>query len=94
MLSALVGAGVSKAPVLQRAWDLARKRHIRLNLEVVVAVKKCQGLILGKIDDKRRRQQVMRQLDSITDSMDMNEQIPGDIGGQRSLACCMQSTGL
>ena len=72
MLSALVGAGVSKAPVLQRAWDLARKRHIRLNLEVVVAVKKCQGLILGKIDDKRRRQQVMRQLDSITDSMDMN----------------------
>ena len=42
VLSALVGAGVSKAPVLQRAWDLARKWHIRLNLEVVVEVKKCQ----------------------------------------------------
>ena len=88
MLSALVGAGVSKAPVLQRAWDLARKWHIRLNLEVVVAVKKCQGLILGKIDDKRRRQQVMRQLDSITDSMDMNlsklQEIVKDRGGWRA----------
>ena len=32
-----------------------------------------EGLMLGKIDDKRRRrQQVMRQLDSITNSMDMN----------------------
>ena len=35
----------------------------------------------------------MRQLDSITDSMDMSEQTPGDIGGQRSLACCTQSQG-
>ena len=42
MLSALVRARVSKAPVLQKAWDLARKWHIRLNLEVVVEVKKCQ----------------------------------------------------
>lgn len=42
MLSALVGAGVSKAAVLQRARDLARKWHIRLNLGAVVAVKKCQ----------------------------------------------------
>ena len=50
--------------------------------------------MLGKTKGKRRGQQRMRQLDSITDSMDMNEQIPGDIGGQRSLACCMQSTGL
>ena len=32
-----------------------------------------EWLIPGKIDDKRRRrQQVMRQLDSITNSMDMN----------------------
>ena len=35
----------------------------------------------------------MRQLDSITDSKDMSEQTPGDIGGQRSLACCTQSWG-
>ena len=32
-----------------------------------------EWLMPGKIDDKRRRrQQVMRQLDSITNSMDMN----------------------
>ena len=32
----------------------------------------------------------MRWLVGITDSMDMNEfeQTPGDIDGQRSLACC------
>ena len=35
---------------------------------------------------KRRRQQRMRWLDNITDSMDMSEQIPGYTGGQRSLA--------
>ena len=29
-------------------------------------------LMLGKIEGKRRRQQKMRRLDSITDSMDMN----------------------
>ena len=29
-------------------------------------------LMLGKIEDKRRQQQWMRWLDSITDSMDMN----------------------
>ena len=29
-------------------------------------------LMLGKIEDKRREQQRMRWLDSITDSMDMN----------------------
>ena len=29
-------------------------------------------LMLGKIEDKRRRQQRMRWLDSITNSMDMN----------------------
>ena len=33
----------------------------------------CELLILGKIEDRRRRrQQRMRQLDGITDSMDMN----------------------
>ena len=32
-----------------------------------------EGLMLGKIDNKRRRrQQAMRWLDSITNSMDMN----------------------
>ena len=31
-----------------------------------------ETLILGKIEGKRRRQQRMRWLDSITDSMDMN----------------------
>ena len=48
-------------------------------------------LMLGKIEGRRRRGwQRMRVLDSITDSMDMNEfeQAPGDCGGQRSLACC------
>ena len=50
-------------------------------------------LMLGKTEGKRRGQQRMRQLDSITDSMDMSEQTPGDIGGQRSLACCTQSQG-
>ena len=50
-------------------------------------------LMSGKTEGKRRGQQRMRQLDSITDSMDMSEQTPGDIGGQRSLACCTQSWG-
>ena len=46
-------------------------------------------LMLGKTEGNRRRgQQRMRWLDSITDSMDMKyEQTPGDSGGQRSLAC-------
>ena len=45
--------------------------------------------ILGKIEGKRRRgQQRMRWLDSITDSMGMNfGQISGNNGGQRNLAC-------
>ena len=43
---------------------------------------------LGKIEDKRRRWwQRMRWLDSVTDSMDMTEQIQGDSEGQGSLAC-------
>ena len=43
-------------------------------------------LMLGKIEGKRRRgQQRMRWLDSITDSMDMNEQSLGDNEGQ---VCC------
>ena len=42
-------------------------------------------LMLGKIESKRRRgQQRMKSLDSITDSIDEFEQTPGD-RGQRSL---------
>ena len=46
-------------------------------------------LILGKIEGKRRRgQQRRRWLDSITYSVAMAEQTPGDSEGQGSLACC------
>ena len=46
-------------------------------------------LMLGKIEDKRRRrQQRKRWLDSITYSMDINLSKLRDSGGQRSLACC------
>ena len=46
-------------------------------------------LLLEKIEGKRRRgQQRMRWLDSITDSVDINLSKPlGDSEGQRSLAC-------
>ena len=48
--------------------------------------------MLGKIEDRRRReQQRMRWLDAITD-IGINghefEQIPGESEGQRSLVCC------
>ena len=43
-------------------------------------------LMLGKTEGRRRRgQQRVRQLDSITDSVDMNLR---DDEGQGSLACC------
>ena len=46
-------------------------------------------LMLGKIEDRRRRgQQRMRWLASITDSGHEYEQTPGDGEGQGSLACC------
>ena len=46
-------------------------------------------LMLGKIEGKRRKgQQRMRWLESITDSVDMNLSKLGDSGGQRSLVCC------
>ena len=46
-------------------------------------------LMLGKIEDRRRReQQRMRWLDDITDSMDMSfQQVLGVGDGQGSLAC-------
>ena len=48
-------------------------------------------LMLGKIEGKRRReQQRIRWLDSITDTMDMNFlQTVGDSEGQGSLECCI-----
>ena len=51
-------------------------------------------LMLGKIEGRRKRgQQRMRWLDTITDSVDMNLSklkwwMIGDGGGQGSLACC------
>ena len=47
-------------------------------------------LMLGKIEGRRRRRlQRMRQLDGITDSMDIEfEPSPGAGDGQGSLACC------
>ena len=46
-------------------------------------------LMLGKIEGKRRKgQQRMKWLDSITNSMNMNLSKPGDSDGQGSLACC------
>ena len=47
-------------------------------------------LMLGKIEGKRRRaQQRMRWLDSITELSGCEvEQTPGDSEGQGSLACC------
>ena len=46
-------------------------------------------LMLGKIEDKRRRgQQRMNWLGSITNSVDMNLSKLWESGGQKSLACC------
>ena len=46
-------------------------------------------LMLGRIEGKRRsRQQRMRWLDGITDSIYEFEQTPGDSDGQGSLAYC------
>ena len=46
-------------------------------------------LILGKAEGKRRRgQQRMRWLDSMTDLMDLNKNKLGDSEEQGRLACC------
>jgi len=48
-----------------------------------------KNLMLGNTEGKRRRgQQKMRQLDSITNSIDINLSNSGRYGGQRSRECC------
>ena len=53
------------------------------------------SLMLGKIDDKRRRrgQQRMRWLDGIIDSMDIIELTPGDREGRTGKLSVLQITG-
>ena len=46
-------------------------------------------LMLGKIEDRRRRGcQRIQSLDCIADAKDINGQPSGDDKGQRTLACC------
>ena len=51
--------------------------------------------MLGKIEDKRREQQKMRWLDSITDSMDMNlsklQEVVEDRGASHATVCGLQT---
>ena len=44
--------------------------------------------MLGKIEDRRRRQQRMTWLDGIIDSMDMTEQTLAESEGQGNLVYC------
>ena len=45
-------------------------------------------LMLGKTEGRRSGHQRMRQLDGISDSMDMNSSKLGDAEGQGNLTCC------
>ena len=59
----------------------------RVKFLAVVSNSLEKTLVLGKIEGRRRGQQRMRWLDSITDPMDMSL---SKLGGKRqgSLACC------
>ena len=70
--------------------DLLERLQLKMNtLAMQRADLMEKTLMLGKIKGKKRReQQRVRWLDSITNSMDMNLSKLENIGGQRSLVCC------
>ena len=53
-----------------------------------------KSLVLGKIEGRRRREQRMRCLDSITDAMNMNLGKLREMMVREREACVLQSMGL